>query len=413
MTPQILIDALIQAVRKRRILSRVPSERLGEMAKQKGIASVDDLRKWITSGDGLSGHLANQLKTLLPKQDEPPCGGYIPIAHLAEGGMGTVWLACSPKNELVVIKTLKGNLPVAAGSTQAQEFIKRFEREARITQQLTHGGVVRCLDAGARDDGTLFMILEYVDSGDLKDLVESRGGLNEGLALAILYQVVDGLAEAHRIHLIHRDIKPANIFVSSDGRAKLADFGIARSTEQNRTMLTMEGAIVGSPLYMSPEQIVTDPHLDIRSDIYALGAVLYYALAAQAPYDGRIQEVLHKHCTASIPDVRLLRPKISERSHEIIVTCMQKERAKRYKDPAELLAATANALVKLGLTPGSAIEEDTRPGDLSDDQAGFRPDMRTMAVNLSDGGATLSADLNSGGTLGTIDAHTIVANLLA
>ena len=115
MTPDIVIDALIQAVRKRRILGRTPSERLGEMAKQKGVSSIADLRKWLESGDGLSGHLANQLKALLPKAEELPFGGYLPLAHLADGGMGTVWLCCSPKNELVVVKTLKNNLPAAPG----------------------------------------------------------------------------------------------------------------------------------------------------------------------------------------------------------------------------------------------------------------------------------------------------------
>jgi serine/threonine protein kinase len=257
------------------------------------------------------------------------------------------------------------------------------------------------------------MVLEYVDSGDLKDLVERRGGLPEGLALAILYQAADGLAEAHRIHLIHRDIKPPNIFVNHAGQAKLADFGIARSTESNRTMLTMEGAIVGSPLYMSPEQIVTDPNLDIRSDIYALGAVLYYCLSGTAPFDGRLQEVLHKHCTASVPDIRKLRPVICEATAQIINTCMQKERSKRFKDPEELRSAVANVLVKLGLTPKSAIEEDTREGDLSGrESAAFSPsaDMPTVATDLRNGSEqqTIVADLRGGSSL---DA-TITADLL-
>jgi len=419
MSPEIVITALIETVKKRRILGRVPAERLGEMAKQKGIANLDDVRKWLASGDGLSTPLANAIRGFLPKADETPYGPYVALAHLADGGMGTVWLACSPKNELVVIKTLKSSLTLQPGTTQGTEFMKRFEREAKITQQLGHPSVVRCLDNGVRADGTAFMVLEYVDSGDLKELVDSRAGLPEGLALAIFYQVVDALVEANRIHLVHRDIKPANIFVASTGRAKLADFGIARSTEQNRTMLTMEGAIVGSPLYMSPEQIISDPNLDIRSDIYALGAVLYYTLAAKAPYDGKIQEVLHKHCTAAIPDVRLLRPKVSERCQQIIIGCMQKERGKRFKEPAELLSAVADALVRLGLNPGGPIEDDTRPGDLSDPESGFKPDMATVATNLNSNSndVTMATDLSGGPSAAkaaSIDeAHTIVANFLA
>ena len=410
MNQDILIDALVQTVRKRRILGRGPSDRLGEFARQKGVQNLDDVRKWLATGDGLSAPLASQILAFLPKPEDTAYGPYLALAHLADGGMGSVWLACDPKNQLVVVKTLRSALAQQPNSTQGTEFMKRFEREAKITMQLTHPSVVRCLDNGVRADGTAFMVLEYVDSGDLKDLVELRGGLSEGLALAIFHQVVDALTEAHRIHLVHRDIKPANIFVASSGRAKLADFGIARSTEQNRTMLTMEGAIVGSPLYMSPEQIVSDPQLDIRSDIYALGAVLYYTLAAKAPYDGKIQEVLHKHCTATLPDIRALRPAISERTAALIVGCMQKERSKRYKEPAELLLAVADALVRLGLNPGGPIEEDTRPGDLSDAESGFQPAVssgdRTIAIDLSgNGGKTFAIQIH--------DAHTIVANLLA
>jgi len=436
MNSEVIIDALVQVARKRRLLAAGPAQRLGDYAKQKSLANLDDLRRWLKAGDGLSAHLANQLLELIPSAEIRPLGPYIPVAHLADGGMGSVWLSCSPKNEMVVVKTMRRNLPPGMDQSHGTEFMRRFEREAKITMQLTHPNVVRCLDSGQAEDGTPYMVLEYVDSGDLKDLVERRGGLPEGLALAILYQAADGLAEAHRIRLIHRDIKPPNIFVNQQGQAKLADFGIARSTESNRTMLTMEGAIVGSPLYMSPEQIVTDPNLDIRSDIYALGAVLYYCLAGTAPFDGKLQEVLHKHCTASIPDIRKLRPVICEASAQIIATCMQKERGKRFKDPEDLRSAIANVLVKLGLTPKSAIEEDTRQGDLSGREgAAFTPssDMATVAANLlgESEKKTIVADLRGGGTnndvtitsdlldaeptvpMSTGDIMTIAANLLA
>jgi serine/threonine protein kinase len=448
MNTAILIDSLVQVARKRRLLSAGPAQRLGDYAKQKQLHNLDDMRAWLRAGDGLSGHLANQLLGLVPGEDVKPLGPYIPLAHLADGGMGSVWLACSPKNELVVVKTMRKNLPAGVEASHGTEFFLRFERETKITMQLNHPNVVRCLDSGQAQDGTPYMVLEYVDSGDLKDLVERRGGLPEGLALAILYQAADGLAEAHRIHLVHRDIKPPNIFVNQAGQAKLADFGIARSTAQNRTLLTMEGAIVGSPLYMSPEQIVTDPNLDIRSDIYALGAVLYYCLAGAPPFEGRLQEILHKHCTASIPDIRLLRPAISKDAAQIITTCMQKERAKRYLNPEELRSAIANALVKLGLTPKTAIEEETRQGDLSGNegaafkpanQAGFGsglraaseqatiaanlnmaapindPNAMTMAANLSGNDMTIAADLSGPGTvpMSTSDIQTIAASLLA
>jgi serine/threonine protein kinase len=406
-----IIDALVQTTRKRRILPKGPSQRLGEYAAQKGIASLDDLRAWLAAGDGLSSDLAKKLLEFLPPKDAPAFGPYIPLTHLADGGMGTVWLAAAPDGTTVVVKTLKGNLPGPKDGSQATEYMRRFEREARITQQLQHPNVVRCLDNGVAPDGSLFMVLEYVDSGDLRDVVEARAGLTEPLALAILYQVVDGLAEAHRIKLVHRDIKPPNIFVSQDGTAKLADFGIARSTEQNRTMLTMQGAIVGSPLYMSPEQVLTDPTLDIRSDIYALGAVLYFCLAGHAPYDGKLQEILHKHCTAPVPDVRKKRPAVSDRTQAIISTCMAKERKQRYTDPAAMRAAIADVLTGLGMKPGTKVDEDTV--DMEIGSAALKastariglPDERTLAVNLNQPQSsaapmledlTITADLSAG-----------------
>ena len=153
MDQHVIIDALIQVARKRRLLAAGPAQRLGDYAKQKNISSLDDLRRWLKSGDGLSAHLANQLLEQIPTSEVKPFGPYVPLAHLADGGMGSVWLACSPKNELVVVKTLKNNLPPGIEKSQGTEFMRRFEREAKITMQLTHTNIVRCLDSGQAEDG--------------------------------------------------------------------------------------------------------------------------------------------------------------------------------------------------------------------------------------------------------------------
>lgn len=415
MDQNVLIQAVVEATRKRKILPKGPSGRLGEYAMKRGITTLDEMRAWLATGEGLSQDLARKVTETLPPVGMAPFGKYLPMAHLADGGMGSVWLASSPENQLIVVKTLKNSLPMPASGTVASEFTKRFEREARITQQLKHPNIVHCIDFGQAADGGMFMVLEYVDSGDLRDVVEARSGLSEALALAIIYQVVDGLAEANRFKLVHRDIKPPNIFVAGDGTAKLADFGIARSTEEQRTMLTMQGAIVGSPLYMSPEQVLTDPTLDIRSDIYAMGAVLYYCLAGQAPYDGKLQEILHKHCTAPIPDVRKKRASISDKTQKVIETAMAKERKSRYADPQALRAAIAEALMSIGVQPGSKVDEDTvdettaarvtgnatpRPSGLGDDRtiaANLNAEDldHTIAANLNDVDGTMAADLNS------------------
>jgi serine/threonine protein kinase len=387
------IRALVETAQKKRLLNRVTAERLGEFAAGKGVTTRDELDRWLATGEGLSPELAKKLRSLLPMPAVKPFGPYLPLTHLADGGMGSVWLSAhqdqlgAADGRLVVVKTIKSELPIDLASSQGNEFVKRFERESKITRELDHPNVVRCLDSGVADGKTMFMVLEYVDSGDLRDLVERRGGLSEALALAVLHQVTDGLCEAHRLKLVHRDIKPPNIFVASDGRAKLADFGIARSTDANRTALTMQGAIVGSPLYMSPEQVLTDPTLDIRSDIYAMGAVFYFCLAAEPPYNaGKLQEILHLHCTAPVPDVRRKRPQVSEAAQAIIAKAMAKDRNRRFREPAELRDAIVAALDRMGALPGQAVDESTAQGDLSGKGGAFHPttraDMRTLTANL-------------------------------
>lgn len=405
MNADVIARALAETARKRRLLSTAAADRLATLCRSRAINSVEALQAWLESGDGLSAHLASQLVSAVAPADQRIFERWLTITHLADGGMGSVWMAASPENELVVIKTLR-----ASGSLldprRMEEQAKRFEREAAITQHLVHPGVVRCLGSGILADNSRFMALEYVDSGDLRDLVEARGGLGEGLALAIVYQAVEALDAAGKLNLVHRDIKPANIFVSSQGQAKLADFGIARSTESDRTMLTMEGAIVGSPHYMAPEQVLAAPDLDGRVDIYAMGCVLYFALAAAPPFSGKLQDILHAHCTASVPDIRVLRPVVSELSHRIIATCMAKERDRRFTSAAELRDALANALVHLGLTPGR-IEESTRPADLSGARGAINADLPTAQVDLRDtGGGLATATLETGASPDdqTIDA---------
>ena len=397
MNADVIALALAETARKRRWLSRVAAERLATLVRERGVNDMPGLRRWLEDGDGLSPHLAGQLAGAVAPPELPPYDRWLAISHLADGGMGSVWLAAAPDNSLVVIKTLHRQHQSLLNPRQMEDCQRRFEREAAITQHLDHPHVVRCLGAGAAGDGSMFMALEYVDSGDLKELVEARSGLSEGLALAIAYQVTEALDAAGAVNMIHRDLKPANIFVSSTGQAKLADFGIARSTDDARTMLTMEGALVGSPHYMAPEQALGAADLDGRIDIYAMGCVLYFSLAAAPPFSGALQDIIHAHCTAVVPDIGQLRPAISQQTRQIISRCMAKEREKRYANPAELRDALANALVLLGLTPGQ-IEESTRPDDLAAPGGEVDSDLPTMASDWSGGTA---ATIAAGPTLAT------------
>ena len=342
------IEALLHTARKRCILDRGQAARLHVLMHAQSIHDPKTARAWILSSGLVTARTAQMLLERLPKADQPPYGTYVPLVHLADGGMGSVYLAADVNGKLVVIKTMRGNL---AGNT---EVVHRFQRETRYMMELKHPNIVACLDQGQASNGELFLVLEFEPSGDLKELTTQHHGLYEAIGLGMIYQIADALTLAHQKQLVHRDIKPPNIFVSYEGRAKLADFGIARSTNEQRTMLTMQGALVGSPYYMSPEQVLADPNLDIRCDIYALGAVLFYCITGTEPYKGSLQEVLHAHRTAPIPDICLLKPDISARTSAIIQRCMQKKRDDRFADPAALRQAVLEAIAALE-TPGAPV----------------------------------------------------------
>jgi serine/threonine protein kinase len=427
-------EALVQLARKRRILDRAGCARLRILLAERGVTDPAKARDFLEKARLLPIGPAQQLLSHLPPAEGMRLGPYNVLAHLADGGMGSVWLATrdpdamvpqptptpapSPTptpasasvrrsgewtqvqnlpepGRLVVVKTMKGQF---AGNDEVR---RRFNRECRYMAEMAHPAVVAVLDHGATEDGTLYMVLAFVESGDLKELVESQGALPEALALAFVHQVADALDEAHRRRLIHRDIKPANIFASPEGTCQLADFGIARSTDTQRTQLTMEGTLVGSPAYMSPEQVMAEKDLDIRSDLYALGCVLFYCLTGKEPYKGRLQEVLHMHRTAPIPDPRAGRPEITAKAAGVVQKLMAKKREERFQTPSELRVALADALAALGTGGGGApvipvqtldrtitcdlLAED-KPGTTSDSH----PTVKVGPDGEADAGATMA-----------------------
>jgi serine/threonine protein kinase len=399
-----VIQALVEVARRRGLLGREPGRRLARYATDRHVHSLSDLRSWLANADGINPDLARRLTTLLAPAELPAFGDYRALAHLADGGMGRVWLAAGPSGALVVVKTLKKSS--SSDALVAKERIQRFEREARITRQLAHPNIVRCLNSGHQDDGTLYLVLEYVESGDLRDLVTHRQCLPEPLSLAIMYQVADALAEADRLKLVHRDLKPSNIFVTKDGNALLADFGIARSTEADRTELTMAGAIIGSPQYMSPEQILGRDVLDIRSDLYSLGAVLYFCLTGRLLFDGKVQDIMHLHCEVPPPDVRTAKPEVSEGTAMLINHCLAKRREDRPASPALLRTAIEDALKARGVTMSQAIEEETRREER---QRADAPTQHGTIFGSDSGEATIVSDLSGMALDG--GEHTLVADL--
>ena len=198
-------------------------------------------------------------------------GRYEILSELGQGAMGTVYKARDPMlDRIVAIKTINLTLP----KEELAEYEARFYQEAKAAGGLSHRNIVTVHDIG-RSDRVAYMAMEFLEGQELRRLIQSRVPIQLTHALDIAAQVADGLQFAHDGQIIHRDIKPANIMVLNDGLVKITDFGIARM--RNNEIKTMTGMILGSPKYMSPEQ-VSGKRADTRSDIFSLGVVLYEPL---------------------------------------------------------------------------------------------------------------------------------------
>ncbi|HSA95701.1 MAG TPA: protein kinase [Acidobacteriota bacterium] len=270
-------------------------------------------------------------------------GRYQVIEELGEGGMGRVYKVLDREvGERIALKLLRPE--VAA----RPDLIARFRDELRLARRISHKNVCRMFDLGVAD-GTTFITMELVDGEDLKKFIRRSGRLTVPKAVAIARQVGEGLSEAHRLGVVHRDLKPQNIMIDGEGNARIMDFGIARSVRAEG--LTAAGAMIGTPEYMSPEQ-VEGRAADPRADIYALGVILFEMLAGRPPFEGDTAlSVALKHKTDPPPDPRTLNPSIPGELAQVILKCLEKDREKRFGSAADLLGAFAGSEAEAGAQP--------------------------------------------------------------
>ena len=258
---------------------------------------------------------------------------YQVIEELGKGGMGRVYKVLDNEiGEKVALKLL--NPEIAAES----KTIERFRNELKTARQISHKHVCRMYHL-SKEEGTPYIVMEYVRGEDLKSMIRMMGRLSPGQSVSIARQVCEGLAEAHRLGVVHRDLKPQNIMIDRNGNVKIMDFGIARTLQAKG--ITGAGVMIGTPEYMSPEQ-AEGKEADERADIYALGIILFEMLTGRVPFEGETPlSIALKHKTESPPDPRKFNTQIPDQLARLILRCLEKDKGKRYQSAHELLGEFA------------------------------------------------------------------------
>jgi serine/threonine-protein kinase len=269
-------------------------------------------------------------------------GQYQLVRRLGEGGMGEVYLAehqlLKRPCALKLIKEEAGADPIA---------LARFEREVQSAAKLSHPNTIEIFDYGHTEDGTFYYVMEYLQGLSLSDLVRQAGPLPPGRVIYLFRQVCAGLAEAHALGLVHRDLKPGNVFVAVRGGesdvAKVLDFGLVKLTKDpGAAALTSDLTVSGTPLYMAPEQATADRSLDARADIYALGAMMYFALTGRPPFTGESAfAVMMAHGRDPVEPPSKLRPGLPQDLERVVLLCLAKKPEERYRDVKTLGQALA------------------------------------------------------------------------
>jgi serine/threonine-protein kinase len=278
-------------------------------------------------------------------------GRYRLQARIGSGGMSTVYRALDETLERPVAVKLM-NREVASDSDQ----LERFRREARAVAQLSHPHIVGVIDAG-EDEGRPYIVFEYVEGETLKERIRRAGRLPVGEAVAYAIEIARALGAAHARHIVHRDVKPQNVLIDEEGSAKVTDFGIARTLDEEG--LTADGRVLGTTDYVSPEQAL-GRSVTGQSDLYSLGVVLYEMLTGEVPFKGENQvAVAMKHVREQMPDLQVKRPEVSAALAAVVDRATAKRQEDRYANDAELIADLEDALATETARSGRVTGEMT------------------------------------------------------
>jgi eukaryotic-like serine/threonine-protein kinase len=289
------------------------------------------------------------------------------LQKIGSGGMGAVYKAAQPAmNRMVAVKILHPKL------ANRKDLVSRFRREARAMSHLTHPNTVKVLLYGELEDGSLYIVMEYLEGRNLNQVVRKEGPLPVERAIPVLVQVCGALQEAHIQGIVHRDLKPENIFLSTNGGLKdypkVLDFGLAKVTERElrpgSIMLTQEGMVFGTPEFMSPEQ-AQGKVLDARSDIYSLATILYEVLTGKLPFDAKtpMEHIQHHVTKPPIPlDDRVPGKTFPPGLSDVILKALEKRPEQRYESAADF-AEALKPFAGLGTARGYSAMMPKATGD--------------------------------------------------
>ena len=269
---------------------------------------------------------------------------YLLQRQIASGGMATIYAGLDTRlDRPVAVKIMHAHL------ANDEAFVSRFIKEAKATAALSHPNIVSIQDQGWNEGGppAVFLVMELVEGSTLRDYLNENGSLTVEQTLQLITPVLSALSAAHRIGIIHRDIKPENILISKDGRIKVADFGLARNIAMGQTMTAESSVVLGSVSYLSPEQVQRGV-ADARSDIYAIGIVLFEMLTGDKPYSGETPiQIAYRHVNDRIPNIQTINSAIPTSVAELVYEVTAPNPDQRPKDAEELLSKLKEIQAKI------------------------------------------------------------------
>ena len=277
-------------------------------------------------------------------------GKYEILRLVARGGMGTVYEAFHKGiGKHVALKIIDGEL------ARSKDAVVRFQREAEAASAVDSAHIVAIFDSGSTEEGLPFIVMELLRGEDLGHRIKNAGRLEIVEALTLIAQLLRGLCRAHEAGIVHRDLKPDNVFLTSRDDetdfVKILDFGISKMRKPGSAVektITREGTVLGTPLYMSPEQAQAAPDIDERTDLWSVGAILYQCLTGRPPHEGHAYEaVIVNICSKDAADVRFLNPEVSEPLARFVAKALTRNRDERFQTAREMLSALREAAGEL------------------------------------------------------------------